>query len=49
LNTENVEDIYPVTPLQHGLLFHALMAPRAGLYLSQSAHTLRGVDADCER
>jgi non-ribosomal peptide synthase protein (TIGR01720 family) len=30
-----VEDVYPLTPLQQGLLFHSLYAPTAGLYFLQ--------------
>ncbi|MEO1590243.1 MAG: amino acid adenylation domain-containing protein [Cyanobacteria bacterium J06632_22] len=31
----NVEDIYPLSPMQQGLLFHALLAPKAGSYTPQ--------------
>jgi len=32
----DIEDIYPLTPLQKGLLFHSLYAPKAGEYVVQT-------------
>ena len=30
-----LEDIYPLTALQHGILFHTLLAPDSGVYVEQ--------------
>ncbi|RZD98772.1 non-ribosomal peptide synthetase, partial [Streptomyces albidoflavus] len=39
-----VEDVYPLTPLQSGMLFHALAEPDSPAYLEQFVLTLDGVD-----
>ena len=37
-----IENIYPLSPVQQGMLFHTLLAPRAGVYLQQRSCTLHG-------
>src|SRR5947208_2717607 len=39
---KNVEDIYALSPLQHGLLFHTLYDPGSGVYVEQMSCTLQG-------
>src|SRR3954471_12658682 len=47
MNRKNVEDLYPLSPLQQGMLFHTLYSPGSGAYLEQLAMTLVGpVDPD---
>src|SRR6516162_3921900 len=41
-NLDEIEDIYPLTPLQQGLLFHTLSAPQSGVYIEQVSCTLQG-------
>ncbi|MFQ5584009.1 MAG: condensation domain-containing protein, partial [Calditrichia bacterium] len=35
MKMKNVEDIYPLTPLQQGMLFHSLSTPGASMYCDQ--------------
>src|SRR6185369_2533336 len=37
-----IEDLYPLTPLQQGMLFHCLYAPGEGLYVNQMVWELGG-------
>jgi amino acid adenylation domain-containing protein len=39
---QNIEAIYPLTPVQEGILFHNLMEPDAGYYFNQYHCRLRG-------
>jgi amino acid adenylation domain-containing protein/non-ribosomal peptide synthase protein (TIGR01720 family) len=41
-NRRGIEDIYPLSPIQQGLLFHTLYAPEAGLYFLQVSCRLEG-------
>ncbi|QBR71364.1 hypothetical protein CU048_08810 [Beijerinckiaceae bacterium] len=38
----NVEDLYPLAPIQHGLLLHTLLNPHSGIYLMQDVIDLKG-------
>ncbi|OAB58112.1 hypothetical protein AY600_04785 [Phormidium willei BDU 130791] len=42
MNHPTIEDIYPLSPLQQGLLFHSLYAPESGVYVEQLALEIQG-------
>jgi len=35
VDVDNIEDLYRVSPIQEGMLFHALAAPESGVYFEQ--------------
>ena len=40
---KNIENIYPLSPMQQGILFHSLLAPDAGAYVPQVCITIDGL------
>jgi amino acid adenylation domain-containing protein len=42
MSKRNVEAVYPLSPMQQGMLFHSLYAPESGVYFEQLTCTLRG-------
>lgn len=40
---KNIEDIYPLSPMQQGILFHTLLSPDSGEYIPQVGLTLSGL------
>ncbi|MEM1255608.1 MAG: amino acid adenylation domain-containing protein [Cyanobacteria bacterium P01_H01_bin.21] len=42
MTKRTIEDIYPLSPLQQGLLFHTLYSAQPGVYVTQLCLTLQG-------
>ena len=42
MQLENVEDIYPLSPAQAGMLFHSIAEPGSGVYVTQISTLVRG-------
>ena len=40
---KNIQNIYPLSPMQEGILFHSLLAPDAGSYIPQVCITVDGL------
>jgi amino acid adenylation domain-containing protein len=44
----NIETIYPLTPVQQGMLFHTLMQPGTGIYLQQYRYIMEMDNLDIQ-
>jgi amino acid adenylation domain-containing protein len=42
MSLKNIEDAYPLSPMQQGMLFHSLYAPASGVYVEQISFDVRG-------
>ncbi len=40
--SKNIESIYPLSPMQEGMLFHTLKEPESGIYFEQISFTIQG-------
>ncbi|MBR1143098.1 non-ribosomal peptide synthase/polyketide synthase [Bradyrhizobium sp. AUGA SZCCT0431] len=45
LDWRQIEDVYPLSPMQQGMLFHAMHDGESGLYVNQVAAEIHGLDA----
>ncbi|MBE2197646.1 MAG: AMP-binding protein, partial [Anaerolinea sp.] len=43
MKSKNIEDIYELSPMQQGMLFHTIDAPETAIYVEQFSYTLQGV------
>ncbi|MBZ5790388.1 amino acid adenylation domain-containing protein [Burkholderia contaminans] len=46
LDWRAIDDVYPLSPMQQGILFHALFAPGHASYVNQLVATAAALDAD---
>jgi amino acid adenylation domain-containing protein len=42
MGIKNIEDFYPLSPMQQGMLFHSLASPNSGVYFEQFSCTFQG-------
>ncbi|MEH2333119.1 amino acid adenylation domain-containing protein [Nostoc sp.] len=42
MSLKNIEDAYPLSPMQQGMLFHSIYAPNSGVYVEQMCFELHG-------
>ena len=42
MDSSQIADMYPLSPMQHGMLFHGLLAPESGNYHEQTTWILEG-------
>ncbi|MEM7555890.1 MAG: amino acid adenylation domain-containing protein [Cyanobacteria bacterium P01_A01_bin.84] len=42
MNKKQIQDIYPLSPMQQGMLFHSLYAPNSGVYIIQVSFEIHG-------
>jgi amino acid adenylation domain-containing protein/non-ribosomal peptide synthase protein (TIGR01720 family) len=45
LNPAQLADLYPLSPMQAGMLFHSVLEPKGGAYLNQLRLDISGLDA----
>ncbi|KQW93463.1 hypothetical protein ASC94_12560 [Massilia sp. Root418] len=46
LDAVQVADLYPLSPMQAGMLFHSVLEPKGGAYLNQLRLDISGLDAE---
>jgi surfactin family lipopeptide synthetase C len=42
MSLKNIEDVYPLSPMQQGMLFHSIYAPQSDVYIEQTYFELHG-------